>query len=74
MQFGKRSEKLNSDQLVLAFEDIEQAIAANEAEDDKKDPAAAQARAEKRIACMLPWSMRSLVTLLAFMEMMRDPI
>jgi transposase len=48
MQFGKRSEKLNPDQLALAFEDIEQAIAANEAEDDKKDPAAAQARAEKR--------------------------
>ena len=28
MQFGKRSEKLNPDQLALAFEDIEQAIAA----------------------------------------------
>ena len=48
MQFGKRSEKLNPDQLALAFEDIEQAIAADEAEDDKKDPAAAQAHAEKR--------------------------
>jgi transposase len=28
MQFGRRSEKLDADQLALAFEDIEQAIAA----------------------------------------------
>ena len=47
-QFGRRSEKLDPEQLALAFEDIEQAIAANEADDDKKDPTAAQARAEKR--------------------------
>jgi transposase len=39
-QFGRRSEKLDPEQLLLALEDIEQAIAANEAEDDKKDPAA----------------------------------
>jgi transposase len=50
MQFGRRSEKLDPDQLALAFEDIEQAIAANEAEDDKKDPAAARECAEKRRA------------------------
>jgi hypothetical protein len=40
MQFGRRSEKLDADQLSLAFEDIEQAAAANEADDDKKDPVA----------------------------------
>jgi transposase len=50
MQFGRRSEKLDSDQLALAFEDIEQAIAATEAADDKKDSAGARARAEKRRA------------------------
>lgn len=49
-QFGRRSEKLDPEQLALAFEDIEQAIAAGEAEDDKKDPAAARARADKRRA------------------------
>jgi transposase len=49
-QFGRRSEKLNDDQLNLALEDIEQAIAANDANDDKKDPAAARRRAEKRRA------------------------
>jgi transposase len=47
-QFGRRSEKLDPEQLALAFEDIEQAIAGSEAEDDKKDPAGAQARAGKR--------------------------
>jgi len=49
-QFGRRSEKLDPDQLNLAFEDIEQAIAATEADDDKKDPAGARERAEKRRA------------------------
>jgi transposase len=49
-QFGRRSEKLDPEQLLLAFEDIEQVIAANDAEDDKKDPVAAQARADKRHA------------------------
>lgn len=49
-QFGRRSEKLDPEQLALAFEDIEQAIAGTEAEDDKKDPAAARTRAEKRRA------------------------
>jgi transposase len=49
-QFGRRSEKLDPEQLLLAFEDIEQAIAGSEAHDDKKDPAAARARAEKRRA------------------------
>ena len=49
-QFGRRSEKLDPEQLLLALEDIEQAIAANEAADDKKDAVAARARAEKRRA------------------------
>jgi transposase len=49
-QFGRRSEQLDPDQLFLALEDIEQAIAGSEADDDKKNPTAARARAEKRRA------------------------
>lgn len=49
-QFGRRSEKLDPKQLHLALEDIEQVIAANEAEDDKKSPVAAKARADARRA------------------------
>jgi transposase len=49
-QFGRRSEKFDPEQLLLAVEDIEQAIAGNEADDDRKDPVAARARAEKRRA------------------------
>jgi hypothetical protein len=49
-QFGRRSEKLDPEQLALALEDIEQAVAGNEAADDKKDPAAARARGDKRRA------------------------
>ena len=48
--FGKRSEKLDPDQLLLALEDIEQAIAESEAHDDKKDAIAAKMGAEKRRA------------------------
>jgi transposase len=47
-QFGRRSEKLDPEQLLLALEDIEQAIAGNEAADDKMDAVAARTRAEKR--------------------------
>ena len=47
-QFGQRSEKLDPEQFALALEDIEQAIAGSEADDDKKDEAGAHARAEKR--------------------------
>jgi len=47
-QFGRRSEKLDPEQLQLALEDIEQAIAGREADDDKQDPEAAKARGEKR--------------------------
>jgi transposase len=47
-QFGRRSEKLDPEQLLLALADIEQAAAGNEAADDKKDPAAARTRGDKR--------------------------
>ena len=47
-QFGRRWEKLDPEQLLLALEDIEQAIAADEARDDKKGAVAAKARSEKR--------------------------
>jgi len=47
-QFGRRSEKLDAEQLLLALEDIEQAVAGNEAADDKKDAVAARARGDKR--------------------------
>jgi len=50
MQFGRRSEKLDASQFSLAFEDIEQAIAATEAADDKRDPVGARERADKRRA------------------------
>jgi len=49
-QFGRRSEKLDRDQLLLGLEDVEQAVAGNEAAEDKKDPVAAQKRADKRRA------------------------
>jgi len=50
MQFGKRSEKLNPDQLNLGLEDLEQALAAEEADQEKADPALRRSRAEKRRA------------------------
>ena len=49
-QFGRRSEKLDPEQLLLAIEDIEQALAGDEAAEDKKDPAGARKRADKRRA------------------------
>src|SRR5712691_7479096 len=50
MQFGRRSEKLDPDQLNLGLEDLEQAVAAGEAEEEKADPALKRVRAEKRRA------------------------
>ena len=50
MQFGRRSEKLDPDQLNLALEDLEQAVAMGEAEREKGDPALRQAHSEKRRA------------------------
>src|SRR5262249_36412210 len=41
-------EKLDPDQFTLALEDLEQAVAASEAEQEKADPAMRQARSEKR--------------------------
>ncbi len=49
-QFGRRSEKLDPEQLLLAIEDIEQALAGDEAAEDKKDPAGARKRADNRRA------------------------
>ena len=37
MQFGRRSEKLDPDQLALALEDLEQAVAESDAEAEKAD-------------------------------------
>ena len=48
LQFGRRSEKLDPDQLNLALEDLEQAVAETEAEQEKADPAAASAPAPRR--------------------------
>src|SRR3954467_4896623 len=50
LQFGRRSEKLDPDQLNLALEDIEQAIAETEAEKEKANPAFKRARTETRQA------------------------
>src|SRR5512143_1475686 len=47
-QFGRRSERLDPDQLNLALEDLEQAIAETEAQQEKADPALKRTRAEKR--------------------------
>ncbi|MGH9477552.1 MAG: IS66 family transposase zinc-finger binding domain-containing protein, partial [Terriglobales bacterium] len=48
--FGRKSEKLDADQLALAFEDIEQALAESEALDDKRDEKAATSRVQTRRA------------------------
>src|SRR4051794_34287342 len=50
LQFGPRSEKLDPDQLNLALDDVEQAIAETEAEQEKADPALRRTRTEKRRA------------------------
>lgn len=50
MQFDRRSEKLDPDQLNLALEDLEQAVAQGEAEQEQTDPALRKARSEKRRA------------------------
>src|SRR6201987_2959535 len=50
MQFGRRSEKLDPDQLALALEYVEQAIAAGQAAEYKQNEAKADARAAKRRA------------------------
>ena len=50
LRFGQRSEKLDPDQLNLGLEDVEQAIAETEAQQEKADPAFKRARVETRRA------------------------
>ena len=50
LRFGRSSEKLDPDQLNLALEDLEQAVAETQAEQERADPALRKARAEKRRA------------------------
>src|SRR4051812_5323618 len=50
LRFDQRSEKLDPDQLNLALEDVEQAIAETEAQQEKTDPALQRARAKTRRA------------------------
>jgi transposase len=47
-QFGARSERLDRDQMQLALEDIETAIAARDAEEEKSKPGAADKLADQR--------------------------
>ena len=50
MQFGRHSERLDPDQFNLALEDLEQAVAAAEAEQEKAEPELRQSRAKQRRA------------------------
>ncbi len=50
MQFGRKSERLPEEQLQLGLEDIEQAVARNEAEAEKCDPALRGEQAARRRA------------------------
>jgi transposase len=50
LQFGRRSERLDPDQLNLALADLEQAVAETETQQEKADPVLRRARAEKRRA------------------------
>src|SRR5258708_22290565 len=50
LQFGCKSERLDEDQLQLGLEDLEQAVAKNQAEVEKRDPALRQERPTQRRA------------------------
>jgi transposase len=50
LQFGRKSERLDEDQLQLAFEDLEGAVAKNQAVAEKRDPALRHEGAMKRRA------------------------
>src|SRR3954454_13552135 len=50
LQFGRRSEKLDPDQVNLGLEDIEHDVAEIEAQQEKTDPVFRRARAETRRA------------------------
>jgi hypothetical protein len=48
LQFGRKSERLEQDQLQLGLEDLEQAVAKNEAEAEKRDPGLREERTVQR--------------------------
>jgi transposase len=48
--FGRKSERISDDQLALALEDLEAALAKDEAKDEKADPALKLVRTHKRRA------------------------
>ena len=48
LQFGRHSERLDPDQFSLALEDLEHAVAATEAAQERADPGLRQSRAEQR--------------------------
>jgi transposase len=48
--FGRKSERIDDDQLALALEDLEAALAKDEAKDEKADPALKLERTQKRRA------------------------
>jgi transposase len=50
LQFGRKSERLEQDQLQLGLEDLEQAVAKNEAEAEKRDPGLREERTVQRRA------------------------
>ena len=50
LQFGRKAERLPDEQLQLGLEDLEQAIAQEEAQAEKRDPALREARTAKRRA------------------------
>jgi hypothetical protein len=54
LRFGRRSEKLDPDQFNLVLEDLEQAIAANEAAQENADSALRKALSDKRRAGRSP--------------------
>src|SRR3954466_14588761 len=50
-QFGRRSERLDHEQMQLALEDIETKIAEQDAQEDKNDPAETTAGAQRKKRC-----------------------
>ena len=50
-QFGRRSERLDHEQMQLALEDIETTIAEQDAQEDKKDTAETPADAQRKKRC-----------------------
>ena len=50
-QFGRRSERLDHEQMQLALEDIETTIAEQDAQEDKKDTAETTADAQRKKRC-----------------------